>query len=150
MKPLLFAFILAGALAIGPASAQEVKVTGDSFTVNEATSEAVFSGNVAVVHPTVKVWADKVEVRYGDGGPTSVQSFTASGHVRLQTSEQTATGERAVFDPATQILRLTGNVKVTNASGTVGAPELVVDIKNNTSTFTGNKGGRVTGVFTTP
>lgn len=150
MRPTLAALLIAVTLVSGPARAQEVRVSGDSFTVNEATSEAVFSGNVAVVHPTVKVWADKVEVRYGDGGPTSVQSFTASGKVRLETSEQTATGDRAVFDPKTQILRLTGNVKVTNASGTVAASELVVDIKNNTSTFSGSNGGRVTGVFTTP
>jgi lipopolysaccharide export system protein LptA len=39
-------------------------------------------------------------------------------------------------------------VKITNASGTMSGPELVLDLKGNTSTFSSNGGGRVTGVFT--
>ena len=59
-----------------------------------------------------------------------------------------ATGDRATFDPVAQILKLNGNVKVKNSSGNVSGPELVVDLKKNTSVFSGGKAGRVTGVFT--
>ena len=62
--------------------------------------------------------------------------------------DQKATGERAVFNPGDQLLRLTGNVKVTNPSGTVDSQELVVNLETNVSTFTSTGGGRVTGVFT--
>lgn len=143
--------LLAGLMLTGPALAQgRVEVTGDSFVVDEAASQSVFSGNVVVNHPNVKVWASTVEVQYGSGGPSDIKSFVARGRVKLETKDQVATGDLAVFDPKTQILKLTGNVKVTNASGTVDAPALSVDIKNNKSTFTGTKGGRVTGVFTAP
>ncbi|WIJ27181.1 LptA/OstA family protein [Devosia sp. RR2S18] len=133
-----------------PASAQQpVEITADLFTVDENSSEAVFTGNVVVIHPTVTVWAPKVVAIYGDGGTSDIESFVASGgDVKLQTSDQTATGEQAIFTPGDQLLRLTGNVLVTNASGTVAAPELVVNLETNVSTFTGNQGGRVTGVFT--
>lgn len=148
----LIVLALAALLLAGPAlGADKVEVSGDSFVVDEAKSQSVFSGNVVVSHPSVKVWASQVEVQYGAGGPSDIKSFVARGAVKLETREQTATGDLAVFDPRTQILTLSGNVKVTNATGTVDAPQLTVDIKNNTSTFTGSKsGGRVTGVFTAP
>jgi len=133
-----------------PAMAQNpVEITADNFTLNEANQEAVFTGNVVVVHPTVTVWAPRVVVIYGEGGTSDIESFEALGDVRLETDEQTATGERAVFDPKAQTLHLTGNVTVVNASGTVKGPELLVNLDTNTSTFTGADGNRVTGVFTT-
>ncbi|WP_127755062.1 MULTISPECIES: LptA/OstA family protein [unclassified Devosia] len=133
----------------GLAAAQDrVAITADLFTLNEAEREAVFTGNVVVTHPTVKVWATKVVATYGAGGTTDIETFEATGDVKLETPDQTATGERAVFTPGDQLLRLTGNVKVTNSGGTVDAGELVVNLATNVSTFTGGKGGRVTGVFT--
>lgn len=145
-------FMLAIALLLlaQPAFAQQpVQITSDLFTVNESDKQAVFSGNVVVVHPTVKVWADKVIAIYGDAGPSDIKSFIASGSVRLKTSDQDATGDQAVFTPGDQLLRLTGNVQVVNPSGTIAAGELVVNLKTNVSTFTSSgSGGRVTGVFT--
>jgi|SRR5215217_8105202 len=135
-------------LAAPAAGQQKVEITADLFTVDENTQEAVFTGNVLVVHPSVKVWAEKVVAIYGAGGASDIESFVATGAVRLVTSDQDATGERAVFTPADQMLRLTGNVLVTNAGGTIGAGELVVNMATNVSTFTSSGGGRVTGVFT--
>jgi lipopolysaccharide export system protein LptA len=144
--------MLAAALLLlaPPAIAQQqVQITSDLFTVDEKTQEAVFTGNVVVIHPTVKVWADKVIAIYGDSGPSDIESFVASGSVRLETDEQDATGDQAVFTPGDQLLRLTGNVEVINASGTVKAGELVVNLATNVSTFTSSgSGGRVTGIFT--
>src|SRR5690606_15932315 len=111
-----------GLLLAGGALAQDkVQITADVFTVTEASNEAVFTGNVVVNHPSVLVHADKVVATYGSGGTTDIKTFEATGKVELQTSEQKATGERAVFTPSDHLLRLTGNVIVTNASGTVGA-----------------------------
>ena len=140
---------VAFALLAAPAVAQQpVQITADLFTVDENTQEAVFTGNVVVIHPNVKVWAEKVVAMYGEGGTTDIESFVATGSVRLETDEQDATGDRAVFTPGDQLLRLDGNVNVVNSSGTVAAGELVVNLATNVSTFT-SKGssGRVTGVF---
>jgi lipopolysaccharide export system protein LptA len=127
----------------------QVKITSDLFVMNEAVRQAEFTGNVVVVHPNVTVWAPKVVAIYGDGGTSDIRTFEASGgNVRLKTKDQDATGERAIFTPADQLLRLTGNVKVNNASGTVDASELVVNLQTSVSTFTSSGGGRVTGVFT--
>lgn len=136
-------------VATAPAlAADQVAITSDTFTVTEASHEAVFTGDVVVKHPNVTVWAAKVVAIYGEGGTSDIESFIATGDVRLKTSEQDATGDRAVFTPKDQMLRLTGNVKVTNSGGTVNSTELVVNLETNVSTFTGGKGGRVTGIFT--
>jgi lipopolysaccharide export system protein LptA len=126
-----------------------VKITADSFVINEADGEAVFTGSVVIVRPGLNVWADKVVVDYGEGGPENIQSFVAEGNVRLKTEDQDATGDRATFNPETQILRLSGNVVVINAAGTLNGPELEINLADNTTVFTGGKGGRVTGVFMT-
>jgi lipopolysaccharide export system protein LptA len=150
MKRLAVASILALAALVLPALAQQqVEITSDVFTVEETTREAIFTGNVVVVHPTVTVWAPKVVATYGDGGSSDIRTFVASGGVRLLTKDQDATGDQAVFTPGDQLLRLTGDVKVTNSGGTVESTELVVNLATDVSTFTGGNGGRVTGVFTT-
>lgn len=144
-----FAPLFALALLALPAMAQqEVNITADQFTVDEKTKQAVFTGNVVVVHPSVTVHADKVEAVYGSEGASDIESFVATGAVTLDTPDQKASGERAVFNPGDQLLRLTGDVKVTNASGTVDSEELVVNLATNVSTFTSSGNGRVTGVFT--
>lgn len=144
----LFALLVL-ALAATPALAQQkVNITADLFTIDEATKNAVFTGNVVVTHPTVTVKAPKVVATYGAGGTSDIESFVASGNVELITADQTATGEKAVFTPGDQLLRLTGNVVVVNTSGTVNSGELVVNLATNVSTFTGaGNSGRVTGVF---
>lgn len=151
MKNLL-GFLLTALLALGvPAAlgAGEIKITADTFIVNETDSEAIFSGNVVVVRPGLNVWADKVVVDYGEGGIENIKTFVATGNVRLKTEDQDATGDRATFNPETQILRLLGNVTVVNSAGTLNGPELQINLADNTTVFSGGKSGRVTGVFQT-
>jgi len=146
LRPIAFLVL---ALIATPALAQQnVSITADLFTLDETSNTAVFTGNVVVVHPTVTVWATKVEATYGAGGTTDLKTFDATGDVTLKTVDQTATGQHAVFTPADQLLRLTGDVVVVNAGGTVNADELVVNLETNVSTFTSSQKGRVTGTFT--
>lgn len=146
IRPLLPVLILLAGLS--PALAQQqVEISADLFTVEESARQAIFTGSVVVTHPSVTVWAPKVVASYGEGGTSDIRSFEATGAVRLKTADQEATGERAVFTPGAQTLRLTGNVEVVNASGTIKAGELVVNMGTGVSTFTAASGGRVTGVF---
>jgi lipopolysaccharide export system protein LptA len=147
---LAFAFL---ACAV-PALAQEaekdpVKITADQFVVDETAKIATFTGKVVVVRKDLTVWAPKVVVDYGEEGPSSIKSFVASGGVRIRTTDQDATGDYAIYDPQDETLRITGNVMVINATSTVGGPDLIIDLEANTTIFSGGeKGGRVTGVFT--
>jgi lipopolysaccharide export system protein LptA len=141
---LLFALVAAPALAEGT----PVKVTADSFVVDQGASYATFSGNVVVVRGSMTLWADKVVVNYGKGGESDIDGLDATGHVRIKTTGQEATGKRAVFTPDDSIVRMTGDVTVKNAQGTMTGPALTINLASNTSVFQGSEGGRVTGVFT--
>ena len=147
----LIGLALVALFGIGAAAAppsDPIKITGDKFVINDADHTATFTGKVVVLRTKLTVWAAKVVVDYGEGGPSDIKSFVATGSVHIKTPEQDATGQKAVYDPNSQLLHLTGSVIVINATGTVGSPELVVNLATNTSTFTGSSGGRVTGVFT--
>jgi lipopolysaccharide export system protein LptA len=150
MRTLLLVLLLALA---PPAWAQsgtgQVEVTADVFTVDEGTRQATFTGNVVVTQTGLEMRAGLVVVHYGAGGAGDIESLEASRGVRLVTQGQTATSDRAVYDPDTRVLRLTGNVVVDNAQGRVSGPDLVVNLRDQTSQFSGGgSGGRVTGVFT--
>jgi len=138
----------AGALAQATiAAAGKVEITADNFSIDEGSNKAVFTGSVVIRQPDLTVWANKVVVNYGDGGPSDLKDFEALGNVRIRQPEQSATAERGVYDPKAKILRLLGNVIVTNESGTVQGPELVVNLASGKSEFIGKTGGRVTGIF---
>ena len=127
-----------------------IKVTGDTFVIDEAKGQATFTGNVEIVRSGLTVWAQKVVIEYGSG-VEDVKNMVATGKVRLKTKDQDATGDRATFDPATQMLHMTGNVVVVNATGTLTGPSLTVNLADNSTVFEGGKGkgGRVTGTFST-
>ena len=140
--------LLGFALVLAAASPDPVKVTGDKFVIDESQHTATFTGNVYLERSSLKLWAAKLVVEYGTGGPSDISSFVATGNVRIKTSQQDATGNKAVYNPNTKMLRLSGNVMVVNKSGTVGSPDLLVNLESNLTVFTGGKAGRVTGVFT--
>jgi len=147
---LTLALMLVAAPVLAQAQAQSkddpVKITADNFVVDDQALTATFTGNVVMVRPDLTLWATKMVVDYGEGGPSNIRSLLATGKVRIKTPTQDATGDRAIYDPKTETLRLTGNVMVVNATGSVGGPDMLVDLRTNTTTFSG---GRVTGVFTT-
>lgn len=144
----LLALTASAAPAVAQPTNEPVEITADEFVIEENDNRAEFIGNVVVVQADLTVWADRVIVNYRGSGGSDIENFEALGNVRIRDPEQDATGERGVYDPNTRILTLTGNVEVTNSSGTVTAPALLVDLDANTSRFsTPGGGGRVTGVF---
>jgi lipopolysaccharide export system protein LptA len=141
---LLLALVAAPALAAGT----PVKITADSFVIDQATNKATFSGAVVITRGSMTMWADKAVVNYGSGGEGDIDGLDATGNVRIKTTGQEASGSRALFTPDNSLIRLSGNVKVKNATGNMSGPELTINLSSNTSVFKGSEGGRVTGVFT--
>jgi lipopolysaccharide export system protein LptA len=130
------------------AAGTPVKITADSFVIDQSTNKATFSGAVIITRGSMTMWADKAVVNYGTGGEGDIDGLDATGNVRIKTTGQEATGSRAVFTPDNSTVRLSGNVRVKSASGTMSGPELTINLASNTSVFKGSEGGRVTGVFT--
>jgi len=145
---LISAAMLILGLNIVIANSAEIKITSDQFVVNENSSSATFTGNVIIKQPDLVVYANKVIVHYGAGGPSDLKDFEAIGDVKIVQSEQTAKANRGVYNPKTKILTLYDNVAVTNESGTITGSELIIDTISGISKFPSQSdGGRVTAVF---
>lgn len=131
---------------------EQVNITADALAVDENDSTALFTGNVVIVQGTMTMRAPRVLALYGDGGPSDLRNFTASGgRVEMEFDDQTTQSNEAFYDFSDRTLTLTGDVVVINASGTVNSERLVIDTRAGTSSFSGagtGTGGRVTGVFT--
>lgn len=166
-RPLLLVVIL-GALAAAPAvlaqspdtvgadtlaeqSGDPVNISADSLEVAEDSNTALFTGNVIIVQGDMEMTAPRVQALYGEGGPSDLVEFTASGgRVQMVTEDQTVDGDQANYNFESRVLTFAGNVVVVNPSGTVNADRLVIDTRAGTSSFSGgaSQGGRVTSVFT--
>ncbi|HHB83649.1 MAG TPA: hypothetical protein ENK61_09300, partial [Devosia sp.] len=82
------------------------EISADRFLVRDSEKKSEFIGNVVITQPGLKVWADRVVVNYGEGGTSDVKTFVATGNVKIQSENQVATGQRAVYRPDTRILHL--------------------------------------------
>lgn len=141
----------AGFGGLADEAGEEVNVTADDLQINENESTALFSGNVVIVQGTMELAAPELLAVYGEGGPSDLENFTATGGVVMNFDDQTVDADQAFYDFAQRILTFTGSVVVVNESGTVNADRLVIDTRAGTSSFSSSGeggGGRVTSTFT--
>lgn len=119
---------------------QPVEVTADSLTVDQASGEAVFSGNVIVVQGGLRMAAGMVRIVYGtNGGEREVREVIATGGVLVTRGTDAAEGTQARFDVASSLLTLTGDVLVTQGPTAIAGDRMVVNMR----TGNGSVDGRV-------
>jgi lipopolysaccharide export system protein LptA len=142
---------LIGLLLVTPLMAQEVtlggpfvsdpdapvEVTSETLSVDQATGEAVFTGNVVVVQGDLRLQAGAVEVRYDEEGQ-AVQRLLATGGVTLVGPAEAAEAEEADYDLAAGTLTMTGEVLLTQGPSAISADRMVVDIEAGTAQMEGN------------
>jgi lipopolysaccharide export system protein LptA len=83
--------------------------------------------------------------RSGAGGAQQITRIEADGGITVKQKDQTATGEKAVYDAAQQTVRLMGNVVLSQGENVVRGDSLVVDLRTRSSRIEsgGSKPGRV-------
>ncbi|WP_417578860.1 LptA/OstA family protein [Pelagibacterium sp.] len=129
---------------------EQINVSADLLEILENENAAIYTGNVVITQGTMQIASERVETIYGEGGPSDLQSFSASGgRVEMAFDDQTVQADTADYDFGDRVLVFTGSVVVVNASGTVNADRLVIDTRAGTSSFSSaGGGGRVTSTFT--
>jgi len=130
---------------------EQVNVSADDLEILDAERMAIFSGNVVVVQGTMEMRAPRLVAVYGEGGPSDLVNFTASGgRVEMDFEGQHTVSDEAFYDFEARILTLSGNVEVTGQGSTVVADQLIVDTRAATSRFSGGPeggDGRVNAIF---
>lgn len=149
--------ILSGALALAlalalslPAAAQTVgfgamradpgapiEMTADALRVNQATGEAVFTGNVRIGQGGMRLSAETVTVVYAEGGQNRIRSLNASGKVTLVSGEDAAEAAEAVYDVEGGTILLTGDAIVTRGDSVLAGDRIEVDLDDGTASVSG-------------
>ena len=142
-------------------SDEPVQIQADKLDVLDNQGQAVFQGNVEVVQGELSLRSARMTVFYkgggeggegessaapasGLGGAGDIERIEADGGVRVRSGEQVATGDRATFDMASEVVTLSGSeVVLTDAGNVVRGCRLVVALKTGEATVEPCAKGRV-------
>ena len=119
-----------------------VEVTADSFTIDQASHSAVFSGAVRVAQGDMVLTAGEVKIDYAEDGK-SIRQLVASGGVVLKAGADAAQAQTATYVIDAAEITLTGDVLLTQGSAAISGQTLVVNLTDGTGQIT----GRVTTTF---
>jgi lipopolysaccharide export system protein LptA len=135
-----------------------VEITADSLEVSQKKNIAIFKGDVEAHQGQLNIAAQKMTVYYlpkeekSSEDQNAVSRIVAEGEVFLTTPNESAKGDKSVFDVANNKVVLTKNVVVTRGKTVVKGDILVYDLSTgksslNANTTNGGKKSRVKGVF---
>ena len=138
---------------------EPVQIEAASLEVRDKDKVATFSGNVHVIQGDTDLRSKTLVVFYegddtaqggikaaqpGPGGSSQIKRLEANGNVLVSQKDQTATGDKGVFDMRTNTITLMGNVVVSQGQNVLRGERLVVDRVTGVSRM---EGGRVQGIF---
>lgn len=136
-----------------------VQIEAASLEVRDKDKVATFSGSVIVTQGDTTMRCKTLVVHYdtdskssggmkaaqpGPGGSSSIKKLEALGGVHVTQKDQTATGDKGLFDMKTNSITLSGNVLITQGQNILRGERLVVDMGTGAARV---EGGRVSGVF---
>lgn len=132
------------AIAAGAyAEQQPIHITANTLDVNHAKGQAIFQGNVKITQGDVVLTANRVEAQY-TAAPTTL---VATGDVALTRGTERATGDKAIYNPNTQTLTLTGNrVVLQRGPSQLVGDNLTYNLSNQMARVT-RQGGPVEATF---
>ncbi|MEO1067312.1 MAG: lipopolysaccharide transport periplasmic protein LptA [Pseudomonadota bacterium] len=131
---------------------QPIQIEADSLEVRDEEKLAIFKGNVDVQQGPTTMKAAKLNVFYDGavntaGGNQGIRRIEALGKIWVNTGDNTATGDRAIFNMKTQIVELIGNVVLTQCDNIIRGKKLTVNLTTSQAQLSGT--GRVQALFDT-
>ena len=154
---------LAGALAAPAAHAQlsegggPVSYSADNLEYFDGERRLVLTGDVDIVQNDARLRADRITLffsRSTGGGEQGqglasgdIERMIAEGEVYYVRPTQSARGNRAVYEIASDSVTFSGNVVVASDENVIRGDTLVLNITNRRTIIRPSQGGRVRGVF---
>ncbi len=121
---------------------QPVEVSADSFSIDQASNSATFSGDVRISQGDMVITAGAVSIEYAEDGK-GIKKLVASGGVILKAGADAAQAETATYIIDTAEITLSGGVILTQGSAAISGQTLLVNLTDGT----GKIEGRVTTTF---
>ncbi len=138
---------------------QPVRIESDTLDVRSKDNVATFAGKVHVTQGDTDMRCRSLVVFYeddgakgggvraaqpGPGGSSQLKRLEANGGVVVTQKDQTATGDKGVFDMRANTVTLSGNVVLSQGKNILRGERLIVDLTTGVSRV---EGGRVQGLF---
>lgn len=124
--------------------AQDVEVSADALSVDQASKTAVFEGNVQVGVGDLRLTAASVEVVYAEEAG-KISALSASGGVLFSNGRETAEGDTAYYDLVSGQILIEGSVILTQGPSALSGDRLRIDLVAGTARVE----GRVQTIFRT-
>ena len=100
----------------------------------------------------MRLTADKLVVTYAsmesNADTGEIQHMRADGNVFLSNGDETGQGAWAEYEVSNGIIRMGGDVVLTQGANAISGESLVIDLNSGTGRIEGGAGGRVKSVFT--
>lgn len=122
-----------------------IEINADTLEVFQEENRAVFSGHVVAIQDQVRLKSDTMNVFYkssGDGKSQSseqgaIQKIEVTGNVFLSTPQETASGERGIYDVEHQMIYLNNNVVLTRDKNVLKGSKLTYNLATGKSEIIG-------------
>ncbi len=123
MKFLKYIMILSFIFIVA-AKNSPITIEADSLSVLGKENKAVFKGDVSVTYQTSKLKADEITVYYNkDKKP---EKIICNGNVNFVDKKMYGVSEKAKMDLKTNVITMTGKVKVWNGDNYLEGEEIII------------------------
>ena len=111
-----------------------IQIEADRLEVRDEEKIAIYQGNVRVRQGETLLKTAELRIHYigeasGSAPGSGVDRIETAGAVTVQSGKQTASGDKAIFEIAKDLVTLTGNVVLTEGDNVARGSRLVVDLK---------------------
>jgi lipopolysaccharide export system protein LptA len=137
-------------------SDQPIEITADTLEVRQSDNLAIFRGDVDALQGDMHLTADVIVVHYRENKETpdqpGISRIDAEGNVFVSSPEETAQGQRGVYDVDGGRIDLVGEVVLTQGENVVRGERLELDLETGLSRVVSGADGsggkqRVRGLF---
>lgn len=133
---------------------QPIEITADTLEVRQSDNLAIFRGQVDAVQGDMLLRADVLVVHYREERTSDdqlgVSRIDVEGNVFVSSPEETAQGERGVYDVDNALINLQGEVVLTQGDNIVKGDALEMNLETGESRVISDAGAspeRVRGLF---
>ncbi len=127
------------------ADSAPVDISADTLDIDQEKNVAYWRGDPVAVQGDRVLKANVFRVHYENG---EARKLVADGRVRFRTPTQNVTGKLAVYDLASRVITVTGDVTLVDEAGVLRGPKLTVNVETGAAHMeSAGDDGRVRGRF---
>jgi lipopolysaccharide export system protein LptA len=140
---------------LGSNSQEPIRIDADRLDVFDRENRAVYAGNVVAVQGDTTIRCSILTIFFerqegeatASGEGDSINRIECDGPVTILSSDQVATGDRAVYDRQGGQMVMTGNVALSQGPNVTRGELLIYDIDKGVANVEAGANQRVRGLF---